>query len=331
MRPKFLKAYIWILFSGLSTILTNIDILAQTKSKVTITAGANQISRTEVGKALSVVLHEANKVAEGKGDLATIEDYFTPSGFEAFVELVKQTGLFTTILEYRPRLLQTVTSQYEVRGIKVRVRLGETTGDDIQELVFVLNFRLFIESVQFAMETHHYTRLLEEGLRLDDMIYRQQILGFLENFRTAHNRKDIVYLENAYSENALIIVGQVLEKQEGSSDFWESSSLSESKIELIKLSKKQYISRLRRVFELNSFVRVIFDGVEIIRHSKFPDIYGIKLRQRWKSSTYSDEGYLFVMIDFHEREQPLIHVRAWQPEPFADGSVVGLGDFEIIE
>ena len=215
--------------------------------------------------------------------------------------------------------------------IKVRVRMGATKGDPIQELVFVFNFRLFIVNVHFAIEEHHYTRLLEEGRKLDDLIYRQQVLDFLEDFRTAHNRKDIEYMKKAYSDNALIIVGRVLEKQENQNDFLSSSSLDDSKIQFITLKKQEYVERLNSVFQTSAFVRVIFDQVEIFRHSKYPKIYGIKLKQRWNSSKYSDEGYLFVMMDFKNIERPMIHVRTWQPEKFTDGSVVGLGDFEIIE
>jgi uncharacterized protein YciI len=301
------------------------------KPTVVISGGGNEIIRTETGRVLSEVLQGVNKAAEGHGDLDNLRQYFTENAFGPFKQLVKNTGLVAPFPEYRTRVLQTATGQYEVRGIRVRVKMGQTPGDDSQELVFVLNFRLFIDNVQFAMESQHYTRLLEEGKKLDDMVYRQQILSFLEDFRTAHNRKDIDYLERAYSDDALIIVGRVLEKQEGSGDLLQSSSLSQKKIEFIKLSKKQYIDRLRKAFAANSFVRVTFEDVEIIRDSRYPDIYGIKLRQRWNSSTYSDEGYLFVMMDFHDPKQPLIHVRSWQPEPFSDGSVVGLGDFEIIE
>lgn len=320
---------IQIIFLGL--VLTGQLATAQTLTQVVISGGANELTRNETGRALSSVMQEVNRVSIGSGDLANVQEYFTPAAFQVFRDLVTNTGMFSTIREYRTQLLQTANGQYEVRGIKVKVDLGETAGDDIQELVFVLNFRLFIVNVQFAMEDHHYTRLLEEGKKLDDMVFRQQILSFLEDFRTAHNRKDITYLERAYSDDALIIVGRVLEKQEGGGDYLESSSLGSSKIEFIKLSKKQYIERLAKAFDLNSFVRVIFDDVEIIRHSKYPDIYGIKLRQRWNSSTYSDEGYLFVMMDFYDPQKPLIHVRAWQPQPFEDGSIVGLGDFEIIE
>ena len=118
--------------------------------------------------------------------------------------------------------------------------------------------------------------------------------------------------------------------EEDGSDLLASSTLGDSVIQFIKLSKREYLNRLRRVFQNNSFVRVIFEEIEIVRHPKYPEVYGIQVKQRWNSSTYSDAGYLFVMIDFENPQQPLIHVRAWQPEKFADGSVIGLGDFDII-
>ena len=68
-----------------------------------------------------------------------------------------------------------------------------------------------------------------------------------------------------------------------------------------------------------------------MRHHKIPEIYGVKLKQKWQSDSYSDTGYLFLMIDFINPDKPLIHVRTWQPEKFPDGSVISLGDFEIIE
>ena len=41
----------------------------------------------------------------------------------------------------------------------------------------------------------------------------------------------------------------------------------------------------------------------------------MRLRQEWRSSTYSDEGYLFLLWDFPEDGgDPIIHVRTWQPE-----------------
>ena len=40
--------------------------------------------------------------------------------------------------------------------------------------------------------------------------------------------------------------------------------------------------------------------------------FGIEIRQRYASSTYSDDGYLTLLLD-PSGELPLIHVRLWQP------------------
>ncbi len=306
------------------------ELQTSVKTRVRIVLGGNKISRDQISKALTTILQEVNKVHIGKGSLKKVREYCTDEGFKALEELVEKTGFHSTMAEYRSRLLETPVGQYEVRGLKVRVELGDTKGDPVEELVFVLNYRLYVENVHFSLETHHYEQILSEGRKLDDMICRHQILDFLEEYRTAHNRKDIEFLERTYGDDALIIVGRVLKKQEGEKDYLESSSLGEEKVRLIRFSKSEYLKHLRDVFKLNSFVRVMFEDIEVIRHRKYPGLYGVKIRQRWNSSSYSDEGYLFVMMDFMDTSRPVIHVRAWQPEPFSDGSVVSLGDFKII-
>jgi len=198
---------------------------AQMNSHIILESSGSPLINRSMSNALSAVIQEVNKIAAGSGNLESIEEYCTPEGFKALTELVDRTSFFSTIPEYRALILETLTDKFEVRGIKVKVNMGETQGDDIQELVFVLNFRLFIEDIHFAMEEHHYTRLLHEGKRLNDMPMRQQIFDFLEEFRTAHNRKDIEYLEKAYSDQALIIVGKILKEQEGGGDFLQRCCL----------------------------------------------------------------------------------------------------------
>jgi len=332
MRMKF-AMLIQFLIAGVLAMdsLSPRLIYAHVKSRVVLISGGNQITRKNLETALTAILQEANKLQERTGNLDNVRTYCTENGFNALKTLIEKTGLFSTIPEYRTRLLETATDQYEIRGIKVRVNLGETAGDPIQELVFSITPRLYIDNVQFAIEMNHYNRILEKGLPLEDLAKRQQILNFLEEFRTAHGRKDLNYLERAYSDDALIIVGRVLQKKEGEDDYMNRSTLGDSIIQFIKLSKREYVERLRKVFAATSFVRVIFDNASVTRHSKYPDIYGIQVKQRWSSSSYGDVGYLFIMMDFKNPQAPLIHVRAWQPQPFKDGSVIGLGDFEIVE
>ena len=84
-------------------------------------------------------------------------------------------------------------------------------------------------------------------------------------------------------------------------------------------------------------MNIRFSGIELVKHSQYPEIYGVTLKQDWSSSTYSDVGYLFLMIDFRDEDNPLIKVRTWEPEKDADGEIVTteatrlqIGNFYII-
>ena len=106
--------------------------------------------------------------------------------------------------------------------------------------------------------------------------------------------------------------------------------LGQQRIEFIRRSKSEYIEALRSVFSNNDFLRVEFDSLRVVRDLQDEALYGISLKQQWQSSSYADTGYVFLLMDFIEQDQPLIHVRSWQPERFEDGSMITLQDFEII-
>ena len=200
-----------------------------------------------------------------------------------------------------------------------------------EEGVLVFNSAGVLEDMYFGIETHQYKKLLSKGVNLTDMRRRQIILDFVENFRTAYNRKDLKYIENVFSDNALIIVGRVVQKQQDGIDLLERS-LSPGQVKFIRLSKQDYIKNLRANFDHNKYIKVGFDRIEIVQHKRYGYLYGVTLEQLWRSSTYSDRGYLFLMIDFKEEDKPLIHVRSWQPDKYTKAEeVLGLGDFEIIE
>jgi len=301
---------------------------AQIKTRIELVRGGDPIMRKGISKVLTQTVQEINKTAEGEGEMDSIERYCTEEGYQALNSLVENTGFLTTAREYRLTLLGTPSGNYEVRGITGRVNMGQTEGDPVQEVVFVLNWQAFIIDVHFAMELHHYEALLSDGQKLKDGTYREQVLNFLEQFRTAHNTKNIAFLEKTYSDDALIIVGRKVERKE--SEVTQLADFAKGKIEFIKKSKTEYMESLRRVFIYNSFVKVSFDSVTVVQHPKFNKIYGITLKQRWNSSNYSDEGYLFVMMDFRAPDTVLVRVRSWQPDKFEDGSTIDLSYFHIV-
>jgi hypothetical protein len=57
-------------------------------------------------------------------------------------------------------------------------------------------------------------------------------------------------------------------------------------------------------------------------------IYGVEMRQNYSSTTYADEGYLFLLIDFREKD-PLIYIRAWQPNEWDSNALINTSNFRI--
>ena len=84
------------------------------------------------------------------------------------------------------------------------------------------------------------------------------------------------------------------------------------------------LKNLQKAFDKNKWIDVRFTeigshgdgdpGMAVTRSTENPNIYGVRLRQEWHSSTYSDVGYLFLLWDFTDEEKPVIHIRTWQPQ-----------------
>lgn len=271
------------------------------------------------------------RVLNSLDSIDSVRNDFTQDGVQSLKQLHAETEFHCVSVLYEVPLVNLPSGRFEVRGIRVRVQMGNTKGNPDQHLVISFNKQLLITDVRFSIEKHHIERILGKGERLSDFSNRQKILHFVEVFRTAYNRKDIDFLRKAYSDDALIIVGRVLEEAPQETDMMQHSLLTRDQIRFVELSKAQYLTNLERVFARNDFIKVDFDDIEVIRHDTIEDIYGVTLKQKWQSSTYSDDGYLFLMIDFIDEDEPLIHVRTWQPEEFPDGSVISLYDFNIVE
>jgi hypothetical protein len=218
---------------------------------------------------------------------------------------------------------------FQVRNIPLFISDTEgNTGKEEGIIVFDENAR--IEDVYFGIEAQKYKSLLKQGTSLTDFKRRQIILDFLDNFRTAYNRKDLDMLDKTFSDNALIIVGKVISEKKNGPDMM--NSLGSQRVELIQYNKQQYINNLKNIFLKNSFIDVSFDEIEIVKHGTRDEIYGVNLRQSWRSSSYKDEGYLFLMIDFEDETHPIVHVRAWQPtKDTPSESIIELGDFDIVK
>ena len=164
----------------------------------------------------------------------------------------------------------------------------------------------------------------EGGEEVADWENQYIILQQLERFRTAYNMKDINTIEAMFSDDALIITGNVVQRRRPG----DRGGFTYD-VQFNRQNKQQYITNLKKCFARNAWIDVTFELDDdymkmqtgnsqascIVRSTVDPTKYGVRLRQTWKSSTYSDEGLLFLLFEFPENgDDPIIHVRTWQPE-----------------
>lgn len=137
------------------------------------------------------------------------------------------------------------------------------------------------------------------------------LTNFLEDYQTAYAFKQLDYLQKIFSDDALIIVGHVVEYKPVSQDGVLYSN--NKKVERTKKTKAEYMADLERQFNNKKYINIHFTNLEVKQASGTDkDVYGVQVRQYYNSSNYNDDGYLFLMVDLRE-ELPIIHVRTWQP------------------
>ncbi|MBQ7530270.1 MAG: nuclear transport factor 2 family protein [Paludibacteraceae bacterium] len=222
---------------------------------------------------------------------------------------------------------------YQIRNIVIRVIPTDGTTIDEQASIKegIINFTSDGRIRYFVMadDAHVGADVLKKGAELNDLTRRLQILDFVEQYRTAYNKKDLPFINDIFSDDALIITGKVIRRVPGS-EVNPNSDL----VVYRKETKTEYVNRLSIVFKKNNYINVKFDDVKIYRHvnaQKYPNVYGVLVTQHWSSSTYSDVGYVFMLWDFTNENEPKIRVRTWQPKYLDDSRTQTLDEDEIFD
>ena len=261
------------------------------------------------------------------------KDKFTNEAVKEIGLIWKGSAMVFPPVNIMSRCLKT-SNGFQVRGIPVDIEQADEN-EKRQELTIDFLNNGKISNVSIAIDMHRYEQIMAEKSSDIDYARRQVIVDFVENFRTAYNRKDIKLLNSVFSDKALIITGKVI-YEKPNSDI-DRMTLRNNKVVYIKQTKQEYIQKLSSIFKMNKFVNVKFEDIDVVQHPKYDDIYGVTLKQYWHTSHYSDEGYLFLMIDFRDANNPLIQVRTWQPYKNNVGQVVTkkedvyhLGSFRIV-
>jgi hypothetical protein len=249
-------------------------------------------------------------------------DYATSSFSEALLAMWDSAPFYIDEETLILRLAELPDGGYEIRDIPLMFSDAEEQ-THYEEAVAEFTPEGRLRDIRIAMPIHRYNRLMNQADGVVDINRRRHILAFVEQFRTAYNSKDLDFIEQVFSDEALIIVGKVVESSGEKSPY-------EQQVRYLRQSKSEYIERLRSVFARNEWIDITFDELSLIRHPRHDYLYGVSLQQQYSSATYSDEGYLFLLIDFQNEERPLIHVRTWQPlYETPEQDVFSIGEIEI--
>ena len=181
---------------------------------------------------------------------------------------------------------------YKVMNIAVEMKPQDSSyRDDInQEVTIDFDARGRITDFNITIGLQQYTRLLKEGISVEDVYYRELILNYVEQFRTAYNNKDINFLDGIFSEDALIVTGKVIKRVKA-----EIGLITD--VEYTHQGKQRYLQNLKKTFAANSYINVKFDNIRIRRHGSKPNYYGVTLTQEWNSANYSDKGIFFIVME----------------------------------
>ncbi|MBQ2362452.1 MAG: hypothetical protein II287_02450, partial [Bacteroidaceae bacterium] len=198
----------------------------------------------------------------------------------------------------------------------------------VEDVVFTFNSNGKIEALAFGLGKIAEDDILNNGWWKEEV--RVAIMEFLENYKTAYALERLDYIEGVFDKDAIIVIGTVLKRPNTVSNADQNILLSENQVVYKTHTKMEYLTNLRRVFKQNEFINIRFSNNKVKKMGIGGETYAIQIAQDYYSSRYGDKGYLFLMVDLNNPEQPTIKVRTWQPKAdmqLGGDGIIGLDDF----
>lgn len=234
-----------------------------------------------------------------------LKDYFTPDGYDMIQKLL---GYGKARIVGKPEFMFIdFGNEVICRSIPMQFDFKRNVGF-LRDIVFRFDKNTKkVKSLAFRLTDITERQILAKENWSENA--RLTLINFVEDYQTAYALQRRDYLEQIYSDNALVVIGTVLKTTRKTDNLLMKE---EVRIKYDTLSKSQYMARLDRVFDNNEFVNLHFTNTSFNTVTGKQNVIGVQLRQEYFSSSYSDVGYLFLMVDLRDK-LPVIHVRTWQP------------------
>ena len=309
--------------------------------RLSILDGMNdETLQTKIEKNITILLNTLNNANENNATKLTFEGVSINKKAQRDISLLWENEHFVCRDEQLAKNILVTANGYQIRGIPLDIYpVDDNNGKEYQEAVINLDKEGCVTSFRFTISPELYGTLGMEQLKKREngvtlLKQRMIVLDFVEQFRTSYNQRDLNFLNKIFSDSALIITGTVIETRK--TDVPLAQRGTQKKVIYKIKTKKKYLEDLERTFKTKSYINVEFDSVVISKHSN-KDIYGVTVKQAWRTTNYNDDGYVFMLWDFRNPDRPEIRVRTWQPEFLDDkkkqrlnkDDVFTLGDFKF--
>lgn len=322
-----------------SLLMADITVAVAVNVKVNADKGVSPTVIQKIEKNLNVLLTEINDAQTADRPLQLKAIPLGASAKETLNKLWVVAQFYCCDEEVTDRLWN-FRDSYMVRSIPLIIvpdAADKWAEGTYQEAVVEFDKQGNVTDFRFSFSS----RLGESLERCSGSVVEEQrkleILSWCDRLATAYNEHNMAFMQKVFSDKALIITGHITTETN------RETGIMNEKVVYSRQTKKQYMMNLARCFAKNKWIKVEFDEVGIggseggcgtvTKSSVNENFYGVRLHQKWRSTNYSDEGYVFLLWNFTDENSPQIEVRTWQPDKvngkkIDNDDIISLGDFE---
>lgn len=275
-------------------------------------ANLETLSKVENEKELAGIMTRVINAIKAK-DYDSVSDCFSEDGLEMYKKLLNYGQ--ARLLGDPQFSFYTMGKRVVCRSIPMAFSFKNNRRKFVEEVTFTFDENKKIECVAFGLGSQAKTDIFNKGVGAWSDYAKMVIATFLENYKTAFALKRLDYLESVFDDNATIITGHIIKKAPKVAMEGESFINSNNKlIKYTRQTKSEYMRKLKMCFQSNQFINIRFADNDVVKMGAGGETYGIQIKQDYYSTNYGDHGYLFLMVDFNDPDNPSIKVRTWQPD-----------------
>ena len=275
-------------------------------------ANLETLSKVENEKELAGIMTRVINAIKAK-DYDSVSDCFSEDGLEMYKKLLNYGQ--ARLLGDPQFSFYTMGKRVVCRSIPMAFSFKNNRRKFVEDVTFTFDENKKIECVAFGLGSQAKTDIFNKGVGAWSDYAKMVIATFLENYKTAFALKRLDYLESVFDDNATIITGHIIKKAPTVAMEGESFINSNNKlIKYTRQTKSEYMRKLKMCFQSNQFINIRFADNDVVKMGAGGETYGIQIKQDYYSTNYGDHGYLFLMVDFNDPDNPSIKVRTWQPD-----------------